>query len=101
MHLSSADAAYKKMKKEMRFSGIKKNPRGIGESTRRNAAQLTNRELDVLQLLKKGNQNKEIADTLFISLKTVDHHISAILFKLDVSSRTKAVAEAIRLGILK
>ena len=85
----------------MRSSGIKKIPRGLRESTRSNPAQLTNRELDVLQLLQEGVQNKEIAGALFISPKTADHHISSILFKLDVKSRTKAVTEAIRLGILK
>ncbi|MEP6949914.1 MAG: LuxR C-terminal-related transcriptional regulator [Ginsengibacter sp.] len=62
---------------------------------------VTNRELDVLQLFKKAVQNEEIAETLFISHKTVDHHISSILFKLDVNSRSKAVSEAVRLGILK
>ena len=96
-----ADAVSEKLKMEMRSSGIKKIPRGIRESTKINPAQLTNRELDVLQLLKNGTHNKEIAVTLFISPKTVDHHISSILFKLDVSSRAKAVAEAARLGILK
>ena len=95
------DAVYQKMKLEMRSSGIKKIPRGLRESTKANPAQLTNRELDVLQLLQKGIQNKEIAGTLFISPKTADHHISSILFKLDVNSRTKAVNEAVRLGILK
>src|SRR5947208_288017 len=96
-----ANMVYEKIKMEMRSSGIKKIPRGIRESTKINPAQLTNRELDVLQLLKNGTHNKEIAETLFISPKTVDHHISSILFKLDVSSRGKAVAEAARLGILK
>ncbi len=43
----------------------------------------------------------EIDKTLFISPKTVDHHISSMLFKLDVNSRAKAVQEAIRLGIIK
>jgi len=95
------DAVYQKMKSEMRSSGIKKIPRGLRESTRTNPAQLTNRELDVLHLLQKGIQNKEIAGTLFISPKTADHHISSILFKLDVNSRTKAVNEAVRRGILK
>ena len=85
----------------MRSGGIKKIPRGLRESTKTNPAQLTNRELDILQLLQKAVQNKEIAQTLFISPKTVDHHISSILFKLDVNSRVKAVGEAIRLGILK
>ncbi len=96
-----AIAVYEKLKMEMRSSGIKKIPRGLRESTKTNPARLTNRELDILQLLQKADQNKEIAETLFISPKTVDHHISSILFKLDVNSRLKAVAEAVRLGILK
>lgn len=96
-----ASAISEKIKMEMRAGGIKKIPRGMRESTRTNPAQLTNRELDVLQLLQKGNQNKEIAGTLFISTKTADHHISSILFKLDVNSRAKAITEAVRLGILK
>jgi DNA-binding CsgD family transcriptional regulator len=96
-----AGAVYEKMKQEMRASGIKKIPRGIRETTRLNPAQLTIRELDILQLLQQNMQNKEIADRLFISAKTVDHHISAILLKLEVNSRAKAVTEAHRLGILK
>jgi DNA-binding NarL/FixJ family response regulator len=62
---------------------------------------LTDRELDVLRLLREGLHNKEIAARLYISAKTVDHHISAILYKLEVSSRTKAVHEADKLGIIK
>jgi DNA-binding CsgD family transcriptional regulator len=96
-----ASAVSEKIKMEMRSSGIKKIPRGLRTSTKFNPAQLTNRELEVLQRLKTGIQNKEIAEALFISPKTVDHHISSILFKLNVSSRSKAVAEAVRLGILK
>ena len=101
VHGLGANAVYEKMKMEMRASGIKNIPRGIRKSTQSNPALLTGRELDVLQLLKKGMQNKEIANELFISPKTVDHHISAIFFKLDVNSRTKAVQEAIHLDILK
>jgi ATP/maltotriose-dependent transcriptional regulator MalT len=96
-----AHAVYEKIKMEMRAGGIKKIPRGLRKSTKVNPAQLTNRELDVLHLLQKGIQNKEIAGALFISPKTADHHISNILFKLDVNSRSKAVTEAVRLGILK
>lgn len=96
-----ANAVSQKIKMEMRTGGIKKIPRGLRESTRTNPAQLTNRELDVLQLLQKGNQNKEIAGALFISPKTAGHHISSILFKLDVNTRSKAITEAVRLGILK
>lgn len=96
-----ANAVHEKLKKEMRASGIRSIPRGIRKSTQSNPALLTERELGVLQLLKEGMQNKEIAARLFISAKTVDHHISAILFKLDVSTRLKAVQEAKQLGILK
>ena len=99
-HLGASGVS-EKFKMEMRSSGIKKIPRGLRASTKFNPAQLTNRELEVLQLLKTGIQNKEIAEALFISPKTVDHHISSILFKLSVSSRSKAVTEGVRLGILK
>ncbi len=96
-----AEAVCGKMKLEMRASGIKRIPRGVTKSTQSNPALLTGRELDVLQLLREGLQNKEIATKLFISSKTVDHHISAILFKLDVNSRVKAVKEAVRLEIIE
>jgi len=96
-----ADAVYEKLKQEMRSSGIKSIPRGVRKTTRENPSLLTDRELDVLALLKEGMQNKEIAARLYISAKTVDHHISSILLKLDINSRSKAVAEAVRLGILK
>jgi ATP/maltotriose-dependent transcriptional regulator MalT len=95
-----ADAVYQKLKLDMRTSGLKKIPRGKRESTKANILELTNRELEVLQLLKGGTQNKEIAAALFISAKTVDHHISSILFKLSTPSRSRAVEAAIRLGII-
>jgi DNA-binding CsgD family transcriptional regulator len=101
VHSLGATAVYEKMKLEMRSSGIKSIPRGARKSTLSNAALLTERELDILQLLNEGLQNKEIASRLFISPKTVDHHISSILYKLEVNSRVKAVHEAIRLEILK
>ncbi len=88
-----ADAVYQKLKSEMRLSGIRKIPRGLRNSTLTNPAQLTTRELDILQLLKTGASNKEIAGQLFISPKTVDHHISSILFKLDAPSRTGRLAK--------
>ncbi len=96
-----ATAVYERMKFEMRRSGIKKIPRGIRKATQSNPEFLTDRELDVLRLLQEGLHNKEIAARLFISAKTVDHHISAILYKLEVNSRTKAVHEAEKLGIIK
>ncbi len=96
-----ATAVSEKMKMEMRNLGIKSIPRGLRKSTQSNAALLTIRELDVLQLLKEGLRNKEIAGKLFVSVKTVDHHISSILFKLDVDSRAKAVHEAVRQEFIK
>jgi DNA-binding CsgD family transcriptional regulator len=101
VHELGADAVYEKLKQAMRSSGIKSIPRGVRKTTRENPSLLTDRELEVLTLLKEGMQNKEIAARLYISAKTVDHHISSILLKLDINSRTKAVAEAVRLGILK
>ncbi|MDP4261791.1 MAG: LuxR C-terminal-related transcriptional regulator [Bacteroidota bacterium] len=101
VHRLGAYAVYEKLKLEMRSSGIKSIPRGIRKTTQSNPALLTGRELDVLQLLNEGMQNKEIATRLFISAKTVDHHISSILYKLEVKSRVKAVQEAARLGIIK
>jgi DNA-binding CsgD family transcriptional regulator len=101
MRKLGALAVCEKMKREMRNSGIRSIPRGVRKSTQSNPALLTEREVGVLRLLKEGMQNKEIAARLFISAKTVDHHISAILFKLDANSRMKAVKEAVELGIIK
>ena len=83
------------------MKGVKHVSRGPRESTLNNPGQLTGRQIDILNLLRDGLQNKEIADKLFISPKTVDHHISAILSKLEVNSRAKAVLEAQKLGVLK
>jgi len=57
---------------------------------------LTERELDILRLLAEGLTNPQIADRLFISRKTVAHHVAHILGKLGVASRTAAVSYAIR-----
>jgi NarL family two-component system response regulator LiaR len=60
---------------------------------------LTRRELDVLDLMAKGKSNLEISTTLCISVFTVKNHVSSILSKLGVSSRTEAVSLALRTGI--
>ena len=101
MHTLGANAVYEKLKQEMRNSGIKSIPRGLRKTTQSNHALLTNRELDVLRLLNESLQNRDIASRLYISAKTVDHHISSIFFKLDVNSRLRAVHEALKMGILK
>jgi two-component system OmpR family response regulator len=61
---------------------------------------LTRRELEVLELLAEGRSQKEIASDLVISPKTVAAHVQHILVKLDVHSRTQAVAYAYRVGLL-
>jgi two-component system, NarL family, response regulator LiaR len=58
--------------------------------------QLTEREMDVLRLIAKGKSNKEIADTLVISEKTVKTHVSNILSKLHLADRTQAAIYALR-----
>jgi DNA-binding NarL/FixJ family response regulator len=61
---------------------------------------LTEREQEVLRLLAEGKTNKEIADVLVISDRTVQTHLSNIFSKMGVSTRTEAVLEAIRRGWL-
>ncbi|MBB3590623.1 ATP/maltotriose-dependent transcriptional regulator MalT [Rhizobium sp. BK529] len=74
--------------------------RGPRASTQANAAGLTTREMDVLRLIDEGRSNAEIGAQLFVSAKTVDHHISSILAKLNAKSRGQAAAEGRRLGLL-
>jgi DNA-binding CsgD family transcriptional regulator len=74
-------------------------PRGPRAKTRANPSGLTAREIDVLALLASGLRNGEIAERLFLSAKTVDHHVSAILRKLGVRNRSEAAIEASRLGL--
>jgi DNA-binding CsgD family transcriptional regulator len=67
--------------------------RGPRAATRESPAGLTAREAEVLALVAEGLTNAEIADRLVLSRRTVDHHVSAILFKLGVPSRARAVAK--------
>ena len=62
-------------------------------------AELTRREMELLELLGQGLRNKEIAQRLFLSEKTVKNHISSILFKLHVNDRTEAAVLATRHGL--
>ncbi|MEO5576324.1 MAG: LuxR C-terminal-related transcriptional regulator, partial [Gaiellaceae bacterium] len=75
--------------------------RGPRESTRENPAGLTTRELDVLRLVASGKRNADVAAELVLSPRTVDHHVSAILRKLQVRTRGEAAAAASELGLLQ
>ncbi|WP_131743434.1 response regulator transcription factor, partial [Actinomadura roseirufa] len=60
---------------------------------------LTPREFEVLRLVAQGRSNRDIAETLFISVKTASVHVSNILGKLEVTSRGEAAATAHRLAL--
>ena len=89
------------VRQRMRQQGRPGIPRGPRPSTRANKAGLTSRQVEVLLLLAEGHSNPEIASRLSTSAKTIDHHVSAILAKLQVHSRAQAIAKAHTLGLLK
>jgi DNA-binding CsgD family transcriptional regulator len=82
-----AEGAAARMRQMMREAGEQFVPRGARPSTRANPYGLTPRELEVLALLREGLSNAAIAKRLYISERTVHHHVSAVLAKLGVSSR--------------
>jgi DNA-binding CsgD family transcriptional regulator len=85
--------------RRLREHGVRGVVRGPRPATKKNPAGLTRREAEVLTLVQEGLSNAEIAARLFLSEKTVHHHVSAILRKLGVSSRGRAVSEAVRRGL--
>ena len=85
----------------LRTLGARDIRRGPRPTTRDNAAGLTARESEVLVLVAEGCRNAAIAERLFLSRRTVDTHVSAILRKLDADTRSEAVAKATALGLLQ
>jgi DNA-binding NarL/FixJ family response regulator len=69
------------------------------ESSIANPAGLTTRQVGVLRLIGDGLTNTELAERLYLSAKTVDHHVSAILARLEVTNRRDAVRRAREIGI--
>lgn len=80
--------------------GVHDIPRGPHQATRANPGGLTRRQMEILHLLADSLSYKDIASQLHISVKTVDHHVSAIRTKLQVSTRAAAVIAARQLGLL-
>jgi DNA-binding CsgD family transcriptional regulator/tetratricopeptide (TPR) repeat protein len=85
------------LRRRLRAAGVRRVPRGPRPTTRDAPAGLTPRETEVLELVVQGATNAEIAQALVIAPKTVDHHVSAVLAKLGVSSRREAGAALERL----
>jgi DNA-binding CsgD family transcriptional regulator len=91
-----AGPAARALRNQMRARGVRGVPRGARTSTRCHPHGLTRREAEILTLLYDGLRNSTIAKRLFVSTKTVDHHVSAILAKLGVQTRAEAIAMARR-----
>ena len=100
LHALGAAPAARRVARRLRTRGARAVARGPRPSTRANPAQLTARELEVLRLVSDGLRNADIAARLFLSPRTVDHHVAACRRKLGAGSRGEAVARAGELGLL-
>ena len=87
------------VRRRLRDLGVQRIPRGASATTRANPAGLTPRQVDVLTLVATGMTNAEIAERLVVSVRTVEHHVSAVLGKLGASSRREAARAAGPLGL--
>ena len=94
-----AEAAARLVRQTMRDLGIRSIPAGTRPATKAHPRGLTVREQQILELLSQGHSNEEISARLFISVRTVEHHVSAILSKLGVTTRKDAAREALKLGL--
>ncbi len=74
---------------------------GPATADKRHAGELTPRELEVLRLITLGNTDKEIAEALFITPKTANHHVTRILAKLECRNRAAATALALQRGLVE
>jgi len=86
--------------RRLRKLGVRGIPRPHREVAGVGKGDLTRRELEVLALIEAGLRNAEMAAKLFLSERTVEHHVAAILRKLDARSRVDAVSVARRRGLI-
>jgi DNA-binding CsgD family transcriptional regulator len=91
-----ASATAGRAQADLAARGLRPARRGPRVSTRSNRFGLTKREMDVLALLDQGLSNRDIGERLFVSPKTVDHHVSAVLGKLSAKNRAEAAVIARR-----
>jgi DNA-binding CsgD family transcriptional regulator/tetratricopeptide (TPR) repeat protein len=96
-----AEAPARLVRRTMRELGIRSIPAGARTATKAHSRGLTGREQQILDLLSQGNTNEEISASLFISVRTVEHHVSAILGKLGATTRKGAAKEALKLGLTR
>jgi DNA-binding CsgD family transcriptional regulator len=95
-----ADRPAAELRRTMRAQGVSRVPRGPYASTRANQHGLTTRQIEILKLLVDGLTNPEIGERLSITSKTAEHHVAAVLAKLEVRSRREAAVLARQSGIL-
>jgi DNA-binding CsgD family transcriptional regulator/tetratricopeptide (TPR) repeat protein len=93
-----AEALAPRLRRRLRELGLSV-PRGPRPTTRANPVGLTSRQLEILALVGTGATNAEIARMLFLTPKTVEHHVGAAMAKLAVTTRAAAVARAHELGL--
>jgi DNA-binding CsgD family transcriptional regulator len=89
-----ARPAASRLRSRLRDQGVDAIPRGPRPSTRDDPSGLTRRQAEVFDLMAEGLTNGEIADRLYLSKKTVEHHVAAVLAKLGAETRAKAIAQA-------
>jgi DNA-binding NarL/FixJ family response regulator len=94
-----ARASAERARADLRSRGWNRVPVRPRPSTLADPAGLTNRQLEVARLVARGLTNAELAQELYISPRTADHHVAAVLAKLGLESRRDVIRRAEELGL--